>query len=537
MKSLPCAGLVFATLIAGQTLAGELPRLAPNGQATQLMVDGAPYIALGGELRNSSPSSPAYMAPIWDRLAKNNVSTVIGVASWELVEPEEGVYDFTAVDDQIRQAKARGMRLVLIWFGAYKNAESTYAPTWVRRQVARFPRAQRDPATDGAKGGGGAPVLSVFSEALVRADAKAFTALMRHIKKIDPSQTVIMVQVENEVGLLGYSRDRSPRAEAAWGEPVPAELMAYLREHRGQLRPQLLKTWGRQGFREAGTWAEVFGTDGAADEVFMAWNFGRYVEQVAKSGAAEYPLPMYTNTWLGPQTSDQKPGDYPSGGPVARMMDVWKAAAPSLVLLAPDIYVDDFDGTLADFRRPNNPIFVPEARFDAGNLFVALGRYNAIGFSPFGIEDGGDNHELFQAYRLLGGMTGIIADAQRDGRIRGFKLGGTPLQETLGGYSITVSPQGGTLGAFGPGTGKAEEVKATSYGLMIQQAPDEFLIVGRGFSLNFAAAGSSVEIDSTQEGVFRKGQWVAGRTLNGDERWSLFPTDGLRIVRIKLLRR
>jgi len=538
VKFLSFISLVLATFIAGQVLAGELPRFAQKGQATQLIVDGAPYIALGGELRNSSASSPAYMAPIWDRLAKNNVSTVIGVASWELVEPQEGAYDFTAVDDQIRQAKARGIRLVLIWFGAYKNAESTYAPTWVRRDVVRFPRAQRDPAgPNGAGGGVSPPVLSVFGEPLVRADAKAFTALMKHVKEIDRSQTVIMVQVENEVGLLGYSRDRSPAAEAAWGQQVPSELMANLREHRSELRPQLLETWGRQGFREAGTWAEVFGTGEAADEIFMAWNFGRYVHQIAKAGAAEYPLPMYTNAWLGPQPGGLRPGDYPSGGPVARMMDVWKAAAPSLALLAPDIYVDDFAGTLADFHRPNNPIFVPEARFDAANLFVALGQYNAIGFSPFGIEDGGEKHEVFQAYRLLGEMTGIIADAQRDGRIRGFKVGGAPVQETLGGYSITVSPQGGTLGAFGPGTGKAEEAKATSYGLMIQQGPDEFLIVGRGFWLNFAAAGSSVEIDSAQEGVFRKGRWVAGRTLNGDERWGLFPTDSLRIVRVKLLRR
>ncbi|TCM20675.1 beta-galactosidase-like protein [Novosphingobium sp. PhB165] len=115
-----------------------LPHLQRNGAATQLMVDGEPYLVLGGELHNSSPSSPDYMAPIWDKLARNHVRTVIGAASWELVEPQEGHYDFTAVDDQIRQASAHDMKLVLIWFGAYKNAESTYTPSWVRSDTARF---------------------------------------------------------------------------------------------------------------------------------------------------------------------------------------------------------------------------------------------------------------------------------------------------------------------------------------------------------------------------------------------------------------
>jgi hypothetical protein len=537
MKRLSCFGLLLAAFVAGQALAGELPRLVQNGQATQLIVDGAPYIALGGELHNSSPSSPAYMAPIWDRLAKHHLNTVIGAASWELVEPQEGTYDFAAVDDQIKQAKAHGLRLVMIWFGAYKNAESTYAPSWVRRDAARFPRVQRNPAH--ADGGPGlhAPILSVFSEALVQADAKAFAAMMAHIKKVDPAQTVILVQVENEVGMMGNSRDHAVLAEAAWAKPVPADLIAYLRSHRSALRPELLETWGRQGFREAGTWAEVFGTDASADEIFMAWAFGRYVERVAKAGAAEYPLPMYANAWLGPQPDYKKPGDYPSGGPVARMMDVWKAAAPTLVLLAPDIYVDDFGGTLADFRRADNPIFVPEARIDTANLFTALGQYNAIGFSPFGIEDGGDNEELFQAYQLLGEMTPLIAAAQREDRIRSIKVTGANQQITLGQYNLTFTPQGGTLGAFGQGTGKAAEAKTAIHGLVLQQGPDEFLILGKGFRVDFAAAGATVEIDSAQEGVFQQAQWVGGRVMNGDERWGLFPNDSLRLVRIKLLRR
>jgi beta-galactosidase GanA len=371
--------------------AKELPHFQNNGRATQLMVDDKPYLVLAGELHNSSASSPAYMAPVWDRLARNGVRTVISTASWEQVEPQEGRHDFAAVDDQIQKARAHGIRLVIIWFGAYKNAESTYAPSWVRRNEARFPRAQRDPAsksiaiTNFLNG----PVISVFGKALVEADARAFAALMKHIKSVDNDQTVIMMQVENEVGLLGDSRDRSALADAAWKQQVPDALLSYLAANRSKLRPSLLETWGRQGFRRKGSWAEVFGSDSAAEEVFMAWAFGRYVETVAKAGAREHPLPMYANAWLGPQPGALEPGMYPGGGPVARMMDVWKAAAPSLSLLAPDIYIDDFNGTLTDFKRSDNPIFIPEARVDAGNLFVALGQYDAVAFSPFGIEDAG----------------------------------------------------------------------------------------------------------------------------------------------------
>ena len=530
-----CGVVLVSVLFQSPLSAKELPHLRRNGDATQLMVDGAPYIVLGGELHNSSPSSPAYMAPIWDSLQRRGLRTVIGAASWELVEPQEGVYDFATVDDQIRQARAHGMRLVMIWFGAYKNAESKYAPSWVRRDETRFPRAERASTT--RMGGFFTTMLSVFNDRLVKADARAFAALMRHIKAVDPDQTVIIMQVENETGLLGDSRDRSAQANAAWRQTVPADLMAYLAKHRADLRPHLLEVWGRNGYRTKGTWAEVFGSDVRAEEIFMAWGFGRYVDQIAKAGAAEYTLPMYTNAWLGPQPGYDIPGDYPSGGPVARMMDIWKAAAPSLALLAPDIYVEDFGGVLAQYRRPDNPIFTPEAKADVGNMFVALGQYDAIAFSPFGIESKADDSEIFQAYSALAGMTPMIAQGQSEGRIRGFKIAkGAVVKDRLGGYDLEVGGPGSTIGAFGAGTGTAA-VMADGYGMVIQRGENEFLLIGRGISVKFSVPGKEVEVDSAQEGAFEGGRWIPGRTLNGDERLSLLPLDSIRIVRVTLLPR
>src|SRR5699024_3261325 len=451
------------------TRTSPMPSIARNGAATQLFVDGEPYLALGGELHNSSASSPEYMAPVWDHLAAGSVRTVIGVASWQIVEPEEGRFDFAAVDDQIGQARERGIRLVLIWFGAYKNAESTDAPSWVRRDEARFPRAERDQGNlltgrftlD-------APVLSVFGEELVAADARAFAALMAHLAEVDPGHTVIAVQVENEVGLLGDSRDRSALAERAWRAPVPVELLDGLAARGEALRPWLRELWEGRGSRREGTWEEVFGAGREADEVFMSWAFSRYVEQVAAAGVTAKPLPVYTNAWLGPQPNAKTPGQYPSGGPVARMLDVWQIGSPTLNFLSPDIYIDDFSGTLEQYATEDNPIFVPEARPDPALAFIAVGEFKAIGFHPFGIEDVPAGSELFQAYGVLDKLTDVILRAQAEDRIHGFRVRtGERQQVTIGGFDVTISGPLDTRGMFGEGTGTAAE-EQIGYGLVVQ---------------------------------------------------------------------
>ncbi|MCJ1682781.1 DUF5597 domain-containing protein [Rathayibacter sp. VKM Ac-2928] len=514
------------------------PRLERRGSGSRLIVDGEPFLALGGELHNSSPSSPAYLAPVWDRLAAAGVRSVIGAASWQLVEPEEGVFDFLAVDDQIVQARARGIRLILIWFGSYKNAESSYAPSWVRRDEERFPRAERDEenlltgrfSLDG-------PILSVFGEDLLRADARAFTALMAHLRDVDPEHTVIAVQVQNEVGLLGDSRDRGPLAEAAWSAPVPPALLDGLAERGDALQPWLRELWTSQGARSTGSWAEVFGSGREADEVFMAWGFCRFVNHVAAAGEREYPLPMFTNAWLGPQPNAALPGQYPSGGPVARMIDVWQIGAPTLALLAPDIYIEDFAGAVASFDVPGNAILVPEARPEPGLASVAVGAHAALGFHVFGIEDVLDHEELFREFEVLQSLSSVITDAQIDDRIHGFRLAaGASETVELGGYSVTASGPLDTRGMFGEGTGDTAAV-VTGYGVVVHLGGDEFLVAARGATVRFSRPGELVEWDTLTEETFVDGQWRPGRTLNGDERYFMFPTHDLRVVRIELLRR
>lgn len=524
----------------------------------QLLVDGKPYLALGGELHNSSASSPEYMQPIWDKLQAMHVRTVIGTVSWEDFEPREGQFDFRAIDAQIAEARKRDMRLVLIWFGAFKNAASTYAPSWVRSDDRRFPRAIAKGTMAEAftyKGAMPKPVLSVFSPELLKADRTAFTVMMRHLAQVDTDHRVIMVQVNNEVGMLRDSRDRSTLAQIAWNAPVASQLLNYLASNRKNLKPELEAVWGRQGRRSSGTWAEVFGTDWQAEEVFMAWHFASYMEALAAAGKRELALPMYTNGWLGPQEGQPTAGQYPSGGPAKRVLDVWRAAAPSLDMLSPDIYAPNTKEVLADYDHAGNPLFVPEAQFRTGDIFWALGQHRTIGYSVFGIEDGRIDGQLAQAFSELSGMDQVIAKAQAEGRIAGVLLDdGKPVVIKLGGYTITVQETMTLLKQMlldvglqapppppplpseteGPGTRPAPG-DGRAFGLIIDEGNDTFLIVGKGFTADFAIGSTLAEVDRVEEGRFGAQGWKSGRILNGDERLSVIPTDRIGTIRIKLM--
>jgi hypothetical protein len=536
-----------------------LPTLRSTGTGSQLIVDGRPALLLGGQLHNSSPSNPGYLEPIWDRLSAMGIRTVIGAASWAQVEPVEGEFDFSTVDAQIEAARARGLRLVLIWFGAFKNAGSTYAPGWVRRDVERFPRAVVSGSDTGLFTYPGAmpkPVLSVFSADLLDADRRAFVRFMAHLAEVDRDHTVVMVQVENEVGLLRDSRDRSPAAEAAWRSAVPEPLLDHLAAHGTELRPELSALWARQGNRTSGTWAEVFGDDWQAAEVFMAWGFASYCGALAAAGKAAKALPMYANAWLGPQPGQPEAGDYPSGGPVGRVIDVWKAAAPSLDLVAPDIYVDDAKPVLRDYDRPDNPVLVPESRFAVGRIFWALGHHRALGFSVFGVDHARPDGQLGRACTLLGELEDVVTAAQAEGRIEGVLLDGgeTEFAFPLGGYDVVARNARALLGRMLLDAGVGEPPPAPPapsetdgsphgpspadqrpFGIVIAEGEDQFLLVGQGVGLDFSRNGALIEIDSVEEGRFEGGRWVPGRALNGDERLFLLPFDDLGVVRIRLL--
>ena len=361
---------------------------------------------------------------------------------------------------------------------------------------------------------------------------------MRHIRQVDPQHTVIMMQVENESGMTGDSRDRSPLAEAVWNKPVPAALMNYLQENKSRLLPELTKVWSGSGFKTSGTWPEVFGTDAYADEVFMAWHVAGYINKVAAAGKAELAIPMYANAWL-VQSEGQLPGGYPSGGPVSRVHDIWRAAGPKLDMFSPDIYLADFKGITASYTRSGNPLFIPEARADVGNLIWAIGEHAALGYSPFGIENLNEDNPLAQAYEVLGNMIPVLTKYQAEGKVKAVLQGDETTQTvSFGGYQLNISFGGGGRGGGGRGgaapqaapqpaagqqpaaPGPRPQPTSRGYALIVNTGPDEFLVAGSGLSMRFRAEAPGPQVTAIgiiDEGRYSKGQWIPLRRINGDE--------------------
>lgn len=527
--------LASASATWAQTLAGgSLPRLVKVGPSTQLLVDDKPFLILGGELGNSTASNTAAMQPVWPRLQAMHLNTVIAPVYWELLEPQEGKFDFTLVDDLLRDARQHQMKLVVLWFGAWKNSMSCYAPQWVKTDTKRFPRVESDQ---------GVPeeILTPFEPRNLEADKKAFVRLMQHLREVDQQHTVITVQVENEIGMLPTARSYDSRANAAFRQPVPAALLTYLQKEKKNLKPEFVARWQQQGSKTKGTWEEVFGKSLATDEIFMAWYFASFTNAVAAAGKAVYPLPMYVNAAL--NRPGVPPGKYPSAGPLPHVMDVWLAGAPSIDILAPDFYNPDFQHWCDLYTRGGNPLFIPEHRFEDGvdaKAFFAFGNYNCLAFSPFAIE-GSDTLKgapIGRAYDLLRQVTPLISKYQPAGQVRGFLLqkDSAARTGTLGDYRFTAKHEytlGWSLGAKKPAWNPGG-------GLIIAVAPDEFYVVGTGLVLTWepTARGKRAGYLSVDEGHFEGDKWVPGLRMNGDQnhqgRHVRVPGNEYLIQRVKL---
>ncbi|HWA74076.1 MAG TPA: DUF5597 domain-containing protein [Polyangiaceae bacterium] len=498
-----------------------LPRLSKQGSATRLIVKGKPFLVLGGELGNSSASSAAYMAPHWPRLRAMHLNTVLAPVSWELIEPVEGKFQWDSLDELLEGARKSDLKLILLWFGAWKNSMSTYVPSWVKRDQSRFSRAQ-------LPSGQGVDILSAFCSEARAADVRAFSALMSRLAQVDGSEnTVLMVQIENEIGMLPVAREHGLLANQKFGEPVPAELVQRLVASRESLEPELRKLWEAHGAQREGDWTRLFGEGDAAAEVFTAWHYARFVEALAQAGKSAYPLPLFVNAAL--NRTGKAPGEYPSGGPLPHLLDVWKAGAPSLDLLAPDIYFPNFVDLTARFKRADNPLLIPEANYCdraevPANAFYAFGKLDAIGFGPFSIEsiDQKQPNPLAEAYSVLAQLSPAILAAQGLGKMSGFRPrvleDGTvivlPVTETIGSYQFTVT-------FVDPHTPTDRQNTSSHGGLIIQTGPEEYLVAGQGIVLTMTAVGEGpplAGIDWAWEGSFdAQGQWVPLRLLNGDQ--------------------
>lgn len=544
-------------LLENRSYHDGIPHVKRVARGHNLIVKGKPFLMLPAELHNSSFSCPDFMEGIWPLLQDSSVNTILANVSWEDIEPVEGQFDFRRLDQGILNARERGFHLILLWFGAFKNGryircplqgsptlltitgKSDYAPRWVKTDPARFPRMVLDsPAVTPCPQN----VLSIFEPEVVQADSAAFKQLMRHIRKIDEEHsTVLMVQVENEVGLLGGSRDRSPIANAGFAAPVPTALIDMLSTRWSHLHSSFKENL--QVFRNEYpllqaarvSWPQAFGDSPATDELYMAYHYARYVDQVARAGKEEYHLPLYTNVWQNYADEDAdktqpivvggggQPGDYPSGGGVINVLDIWQSFAPTLDLIAPDVYLNDYNAVCRKYRHGGQPLFIPEQRRDhygARRVWSAYATHQALGASPFAIDsiEAADNPWKRHFGLLKQVAPWLLAAREKDSETFGFWFdeyvvgeSETDAQEIImGSWRLTIE-RSFVFGEPGPG-----------FGLIVQLDSSRFLLVGEGFQVKFA----STRIGSSFTGLLSfieklcdpiTSQLNSGRKLNGDE--------------------
>jgi len=494
----------------------QIPFLRGKGNATQLIVDGKPFIILGGELGNSSATTMKYMQPIWPKLKAMNLNTVLMPVYWELIESEEGNFDFSLLEQLISEARKNELRIIFLWFASWKNSMSSHVPVWVKLNQERFPRIKDDKNQSHE-------ILTPFSENNLEADLNAFEKLMSFLKDFDgKDHTVIMIQVENEIGMLPLARDYSSMANESFKKNVPAELIKYMQLHRSGLVPELMGKWVNNGFKTSGTWEEIFGKGVQTDEIFMAWYYSSFTNKIVEAGKKIYPLPMYVNAAL--NRPNREPGTgYPSGGPLPHLMDVWKAGGPSIDFLAPDIYFPDFKHWADLYTCQGDLLFIPEHRFDntaAAKSLFAFGHYEALGFAPFSIEstEKPEDEPIGKIYNLVSQLTPIITNNQGLGKIEGVLLDKENRDTiiNLGSYELTVVHDY----TFPWSAGAKEDEWPLAGGIIIQTGENEFYIAGTGIIVTFKPLNDKLlnaGILQVEEGRFENNNWIITRHLNGDQ--------------------
>lgn len=473
-------------------------------------------IILGGELGNSSATCTDDITRIFPKLERMGLNTVLVPAYWEMTEPQEGVFDFSLTDQVLTQARENHLKVIFLWFGAWKNSMSCYAPLWFKKDFKKYPRsynAQGKPLE----------IASPFSENVFRADNRAFTQWMKHIAEADKGHgTVAMIQIENEIGMLESARDHSKEADRLYKSAVPADLISYLNGHKQELHPYLSALWEAGGYKTTGNWENIFGSGICAEEIFMAYHYAHYAGRMAADAKEIYDIPYYVNAAM--NSRGRKPGEYPSAGPLAHLIDIWRCGAPEISFIAPDIYDLGFQEWAARYDLPGNPLFIPESRLCENSgvrAFYVFGEHGALGFSPFSIEDGSDapDASLVKSYRTLAEISPIIAENRGKGTMNGLLFDQENTERIImrDGMKITCRHYF-TL----PWDPRATDgsVWNEGGGILIRTAEMEYIVAGSGIVLTFENEGEDEAQTATlgEDGFAQQGGKTSGSRYSGKER-------------------
>ena len=499
-----CSSMVSAQV-------NEIPRIIEKDGRHALLVDGKPFLILGGQAHNSS-AWPGMLPQVWQSIEAMHANTLELPIYWEQVEAVQGKFDFSLVDTILKQGREHKVHLVLLWFATWKNGSNHYMPEWMKRDADKYPNVtgNKGHAIDSP---------SPHTKVAMEADAKAFAALMKHLKDADPQHTVLMVQVENEPGTWDSVRDYSVAAQKLFEEQVPVEL----------LKPEVLKALNKPAVSK-GTWTEVFGND--ADEYFHAWSVAKYIGYIAAAGKAVNQLPLYVNAALRDPLTNPKATNYESGGPTDNVIPIWKVAAPAIDLLAPDIYLPESERALKVielYDRPDNALFVPEIGFgdEYVRYFYPVLAHGGIGFSPFGIDYNGLGEGkaetesrlalIAQEYAMAGPMMRELAGWSFEGKIKSVVEHEDHAAQTidLGLWQATVT--------FGASKRSAIKTNAIPVGkaMVVQLGENEFVLIGslchftfKPVGINSGKAWQYLKVD---EGNYENGTFKLLRNRNGDE--------------------
>lgn len=528
---------------------------------------GKKIFVVGGQAHNSS----SYGASVDDACAAVRAiggNTAEIPVYWENIEPEEGQFYFDDVERIYQKVKESGLYLILLWFGTWKNGTCKYAPSWVKQDNRRFPRVITE---NGAK----IPVLSPHCRETMEADGKAFQKLMEHLSILDPEgETIIAVQVENEPGIMnGPARDYGSKATVEFAQPLPEEMLELLDSFPGS---PLVECWKENG-RKTGSWKEAFGRH--AEEVFTAHAVAVYVNEVARRGRSSYQTTVYTNVWVDNHRLKLPGKDYPSGGAVSLVMDVWKYLADQLDFISPDNYQQTYNGYMECcdcYSRNDNPLFIPESgllEWNSRFVFSAVADYKAIGICAFGIESilkngeiGADEQAVAESLQILGAlapglvryydkpMTAVMQEEYAQYQYLEFN-------HYIGiAYFTNCNPLVGRVGT----DWNWHNYKHKDYlqrqkrggcrgrGIIIQSGENEFFVAGDGFQLNLIPsdretpdndlAGSdfhltrSLDFISIEEGTFnQEGDFEVHNRRNGDEAdFGIWVEPDVKVVRVRL---